>query len=484
MAKSFIKPLAIALCVLGCISLPAYAAQAKKNKNVGFRKKHSTQPTKATPQDSYLSSVYQQDARGLLRLGVLPFDFDVPGQAFVTTGPYVGVPVQYSGNDLIINTPSVNTDVQLLRIRKGIREELIAKHRINPSHMADHPHLILSGALAGQANYMKKGQGGSSSDIDVASSSLDAFFIGPSDWLLGFMELSFDNSRLSTNGVRVSNSRVYVNKAFITLGNFAESPFYGSIGQMYVPFGAYSSVMISDTLPKSLGRTKERALLAGFQQQSPNAFYGAVYGFKGDSHLGAANRVNNGGLNVGYRFEHGSVRGGIGAGMIANLADSLGMQNSAGFSTSATTEMIVHRVPAYDLRGTLSVGSAWDFVGEYVGASTRFNPNNLMFNGQGAKPWALDLEAVYSFYICDNKPSSFAVGYGRSKEALALGLPAQRYSLLWKASLLRNTLQSIEFRHDMNYSAGTTASGPGGNGTTSASGKADNAITAEFNYYF
>ena len=38
-----------------------------------------------------------------------------------------------------------------------------------------------------------------------------------------------------------------------------------------------------------------------------------------------------------------------------------------------------------------------------------------------------------------------------SKDALALGMPAQRWSAVLNTSIWRNTLESLEFRHDINY---------------------------------
>jgi len=231
--------------------------------------------------------------------------------------------------------------------------------------------------------------------------------------------------------------------------------------------------------------------LLGYQPQLANTPYAAAYIFQGDTHAGATNRVNNGGINLGYRFTHSKWGGDVGAGVIGNIADSVGMQavanstntfNGFGGVNGTGNERIAHRVPAYDLRAMLDFGSTYDLLLEFITASTAFNSNDLTMNSHGARPKAFNSELSYSFQTFA-RPTAIAIGYGFTKDALALQLPAQRYSVTVNTSVWKDTLQSLEFRRDMNYAQSSFASGslvP----APKSSGQPNSVVTAQFDVFF
>lgn len=531
--RQHLKPLALGLILLGAISIPAFATtdsqkiahlekqMAKLQNELSSLKSRKvasrTQATKTydpPKPSSVVVAAESGEAKAvatapnisgpdyLPKTGIdyFPFDVSVPGQSFVSTGPYLGVPLQFSGGNLIVNHPSVNQDVALLNLRKNINQRLMGLG-LRPEDQ--NSHLILSGLVEGQANYKDiQNHERHSSDINLTGVGLDGYILTPSNWVSGLFSLRYDNNIGAETGSfdnfsRVQNSRVLITKAFVVIGDFLRSPFYGTLGQMYVPFGTYNTTMISSPLTKLMARTETRAVLVGYQQQTPCAWYAAAYAFKGDSHVGSSNGVNNGGVNFGYKFEQGKFTGNVGGGLIANIADSLGMQNNGfrvipppmplvftGFGgvSGSGSESLSHRVPAYDVRGIFSFSKSVDFIAEYIAPTTSFSKSDMTMNGHAASPRALNAEIAYTFQGL-SKPLSLAGGYGFAKDALALGLPAQRYSAVLNTSIWRNTLQSLEFRHDVNYSSGVTATGSG-IPVPSAKGKNDNILTGQFAIYF
>jgi hypothetical protein len=248
--------------------------------------------------------------------------------------------------------------------------------------------------------------------------------------------------------------------------------------------------MISDPLTKILGRTKARAIEIGFQQPGNTFFYGSAYIFRGDSHAAAVSRINNAGVNLAFKHKNECFGFDVGGGLISNIADSGGMQFGNGFTFF---EKIHHRVPAYNLRGIFNIGKKIDIISEFVGTTTAFNVDDMSYKNRGAKPWAFDVEAGYSFPILNDKPSTLGIGWTQSHQALTLGVPLKRYYIVFNTSLFRSTLQQIEFRHDVNYASSIQANGPVGDQTCPdectaavchASGSSDNAVQVSFDYYF
>lgn len=506
-----LTPIAMGLCI------SIFGAQALAETNSANTGSENTKMTTATSQSQALAAapspnVQSPGPSSLPASGplYLPVDLDVPGQSFVSSGPYIGIPLEFSGSNLIVNSPNVNEDIALLKIRKNIAQRL--SDLLRPQDTSG-SHVLLSGLVESQGIYRAAGGGEhNTSDIDLTTVNFDAYILGPSSWTSGLIEFSYDNNIGTETGSfssndRMFNSRVYVNKAFVVLGNFQQSPFYSSFGQMYVPFGVYSTTMVSSPLTKILGRTQARALVVGYQQQSTNSLNVSGYVFRGPSHVGDKHRVNNGGLNIDYRFQMNSVNADMGVGMIANLADSQGMQftgnnnnnpplfggfggptetftNSSGVVEQINTgnEELEHRVPAINLHALLGIGDNTQLIGEFVGATTSFSPEDMTYDGDGAKPYAWSIEVVRNLPRF-KKPTSLSIGYQRSQEALAIGLPKIRYSAVINTSYWKSTLQSLEFRHDINYGDDATSSGSGVTGP-SGGGHSVNMVTFQFDYYF
>lgn len=395
----------------------------------------------------------------------------------VFSSPYIGINSSFDGSDLIINQSSVNLDYRLLKQKQFFFQNLQQAGVPVPTH----PVIELSGKLEAQAYYNRPQPGSNDNAIDLTSAYLDAF-INLNQYVSGFLDLTYDNS--PTSPIRVGNSRIFLRQGFMTLGNMEKTPFYASMGQMFVPFGQYNGSLVSLPTTLILGRARERALVLGYRPDE--GIYANAYLFKGDIDIGGETQ---GGGTLGFKKTFGDWKTELSTGVISNLAESDGMQSTnppasipfAGFGQSIESEKLVHSVPGLDVNGSLGYGN-YTLYAEYVRALRRFDVIDMTYNTLGAEPQALHTEGVYSFTIC-GKPSSLALGFDFTKQALALMLPRERLSATLNYSPWRDTVASLEYRHDFEYNNGVYASGANGPAFNMPENK-DDTVTLQFGVYF
>lgn len=406
----------------------------------------------------------------------------------VTTSPILGLRSKYDASDLITNLPTMNEDLRLLS-QRALLENIANAHGYT---YAEKPFVILSGRVEGQIIDGGNFNGRASSDIDLDAAELD---IEPivSSWAAGFMSLMYDDSPpISGFRDRTSNSRIFLRRGFLTIGDLNKNPLYFTIGQMYAPFGRYSSALVTSPLTLTIGRTLTRAAVLGVEK---DGFYAQGYLFRGDTNTNGGSYINQGGGNVGVKRTYSKGNYDIGAGVISNMADSSGMQETGygnsnafqGFGVSTGSETISHRVPALDAHASVGVGN-WDIVGEYVGALREFSPLDLTYNNNGAAPKAMDAELIYNFPI-KNRPSNIGLMFGESWQALGLNVPKQSYAIVFNTSIWKDTIEALEFRHDINYAQSDTAYGRNANGYSTdpvylGPNHSRNLVSAQIGVYF
>lgn len=419
-----------------------------------------------------------------------PLDTYVSGTP-VVVAPYVGEHTAFNAQDLVVNYSDYNEDLTLLQLRRDVLNQYTQEGLSSPNSAT----LMLSGKIETQLNYLQPYIGSHQSSVNLSGAELDIVPV-INNWASGLVTLNYDNTinPAAPGAPRTSNSRIYVDRGFLTFGDLNRLPVYLTVGQMYVPFGHYVSSMIDNSIPQDIFQTRARALLAGYQYSDNNGPYAQAYAFNGDSSTNTnTSNVNNLGTNVGFKFDNGVITSDLGAGVITNIADSLGMQDNGlptgfkGFSsTTPTSDILYRQVPgaAVSYVGSIKQGSnSYNLIGEYVTAMSPFATQDMTFDGHGAKPQAFNAELAYGFHVW-TKPAAFSIGYGGSRDALALNVPEKRYIATFNTSVWKDTIEEIEFRHDINYSASDTASGAGTGFSSPGLGNTENSVLAQVGIYF
>lgn len=240
-----------------------------------------------------------------------------------------------------------------------------------------------------------------------------------------------------------ADDHLIIDEGTITLGNAEKSPFHLTAGKMYVPFGSFASSMVSDPLTLELAETRDTALLAGFAKAG---WYGSLYTFNGEvDETGDSDTMKTFGANLGYRLEEGEWQFDLGGSWLNNLGNSNTLRDH--IATTSTT--VDDFTEALALHAGLQYGG-WSILTEYIAALDSFQPSEMDFAGRGARPKAWQLELAYTTEVAEREVT-LALGYQRTDEAVALGLPEHRYLAAVGVGIFANTTLALEYRHDQDY---------------------------------
>ncbi|KTD67617.1 coiled-coil protein [Legionella santicrucis] len=402
----------------------------------------------------------------------------------VVASPYLGSRPAFDGSDYIVNISSINRDVRLMQQRRRMY-----RYYQNMGYpIPERPIIALSGKAEPVGMLNSNYVGDSNVDLTLGSSEVDVA-AALNQNVEAYIAIAYDQSPPEV-GPRVNNSAFNLNMGFVNIGNLDKTPFYFTAGQLYVPFGRYSSSMISAPLTLNLARTKTRPFILGYKSQGDTGPFAATYIYRSDTTLG---RTGVGGVNAGYSFAFNKIRGEVGTSYISSIDDAAGMQSTAanpgtfgGFGSLLNGNESVRKTQAVDVYGNMAY-DRFNFAAEWVGTTQAFRAQDLSFNGRGAKPQALQTEIDMTFKTF-NKPSSVGVGYQWTKEALALNLPQHRFIGVFSISLWKDTVESIEYRHEIDYGVDQFANGaaPPGlvNAPTLGTGGTSDTVSAKIGVYF
>jgi len=342
----------------------------------------------------------------------------------------------------------INKETTKMKNNSKNKPGLMAKHRpfsktaavaavllaTQPAFALDAPKV--SGALEVEVSSSTDYTGTKSSDIALATAALA--FEGSVN-----KHVNYNISFLYEDGTPLE-----LDEGYITI-NVPRTSSYFSAGQLFVPFGNFSTAMVSDPVTLEMGETREDVLQFGFET---NTVYGSVYAFNGElDEVNTDSTVADIGANAGIKFKRGKTEMDFGVGYISNLAETDGISGAV----PATIQKTIAGITAH---AVMNFGNV-QVVAEYLGATDTFATADLAFNGQGAEPSAYNVELAFTGDV------TVGVSYQATEEAVALGLPESKVLVAVSYDLYENTNLALEFSSSDDYSVADGGTGKSADST-------------------
>ncbi len=287
--------------------------------------------------------------------------------------------------------------------------------------------VILSGSIEVEAGFESSDVNDTNnSDVSLATAEL-GIEASPQDWLTGFMLIKWEDE----------DNEMIVDEAHITLGSTDEIPYYFSAGKIYVPFGQFETMMISDPITLDIAETVDNTIEVGFEMKG---IRGAVYAFNGEAEEAIDNddTIDIFGVSLGYALETDKFSFDLGLDLINNILESGGLRDV--YDDNGWAATLDDQVPGFAIHALATFGPVC-LMGEYITMTDDVKAlgGTRIFEEVSA----YSLEIGYTFEVSGFE-TTLAIGYQASNNAADI-LPESKFLTSIGVGLTDNLSLGLEY---------------------------------------
>lgn len=390
----------------------------------------------------------------------------------VGTQKVFGIGSDEYNNVLYINDFGLNTDLNLLHQRRFVHAYFRG--------FDNAPRLMFSGNAFGTAgihSHVLPVDSSQGKQFMQAGVELDVVGYANEDWL-AYFEMQADAFGDDTD--------FGIQQGFVTYGNLDKMPTYITLGYQYIPFGAFTTAFITNTLVQDLARTQTPAVTGGYvyTKEQMNLNTSAFWYDGSEAHTSSQNRLNQWGINAQFRNEKLTASKDLAFTVGASFENNLAASNQIG--PNVVDSQLKHLVPAIDLRFQLDKGN-FTFLSEYVQALQGFSEEDFTqtvagHSAQHIVPEATHFEMAYKFPVWA-LDTQLSIAYDQTQDSLAFELPEEQYGASYQLIPYSNTYVTFEYMHKINYGANVSTTA-GGVAQNTGTGETDDMFQVQVNVFF